>query len=91
MDAAVFAEPRSAIETLLKERSVENSGWGSRNYEMIRRAVSAMQDILDAGREGLDLNRYIHATQFLESVDWEARFAPGSERGNGVPPEPVGP
>ncbi len=77
LDAAVFAEHRKAAEKLLSERSVENSGWGSRNYERIRREVSAMKELLEAGRPGIELDLYINALQFLESVQWEARFVPG--------------
>ncbi|QEG40150.1 hypothetical protein [Roseimaritima ulvae] len=78
LDGAVFGEHRETILKLLNDRSVENSGWGSRNYEMIRREVSEMKEILEAGRDSIELNLYINALEFLESVEWEARFAPGT-------------
>lgn len=78
LDGAVFGEHRKAIVNLLNERSVENSGWGSRNFEMIRREVSEMKEILEAGRDAVELNLYINALEFLESVEWEARFTPGA-------------
>ncbi|WP_153556523.1 hypothetical protein [Roseimaritima sediminicola] len=85
LDSAVFAEHRKRVEGLLSDRSVDNSGWGSRNFEMIRREVAAMKEVLEAGRQTLDLNSYINALEFLESVEWEGRFAPGPD---GLPTNP---
>jgi len=36
-----------------------------------------MKELLEAGRPGIELDLYINALQFLESVQWEARFVPG--------------
>ncbi|QDS92573.1 hypothetical protein FF011L_13200 [Roseimaritima multifibrata] len=79
LDAAVFKSHRETVQQLLGARSADTSGWGSRNYDQIHEEIEAMKGILEAGRDGIDSNRYIHALRFLEQVDWEARFAPSDE------------
>ncbi len=79
LDAAIFSAHREQISELLVSRNENLAGWGSRNYEMVRREVETMKDLLETVRNSLDTNRYVHALRFLESIQWEARFAPDTE------------
>lgn len=79
LDAALFAPHREAIEELFAERTPSDSGRNSRNYEKIRTEVAAMKNLLEGGEQGLRTLKLIHAMRFLESVEYEARFAVGAK------------
>lgn len=85
LDADAFTEARESVEKRLAERSVENAGWGSRHYEMLRRDVEAMRKILEAGRKSLSPDQMVVADSFLDSVLWEGRFVPDAEQLTGAP------
>jgi hypothetical protein len=99
LDGEAFLPLREQIEARLMERSVQDSGYGSRNYEEIRRLVGTMRQMLQAEREMFPSHLYVRTQMFLDSVEWEARFLPAEDRvvaaenapapADEPPPEPV--
>ncbi len=89
LEADVLEPYRVTVEEALANRSVNEVGLGSRTYERVRRSVEAMRSILDRNKKSLPSHLYVNATQFLDSVQFESRFAPpGAENtaAEDVPP-----
>jgi hypothetical protein len=76
LDGDAFSGSRKEVQKHLSERSVENAGWGSRNYADLRQHVEAMRSLLDSARESLAPDQFVLADSFLDSVLWEGRFVP---------------
>lgn len=76
LEADVLEPYRITVEEALANRSVSEVGLGSRTYERVRRSVEAMRAILDRNRKSLPSHLYVNATQVLDSVQFESRFAP---------------
>lgn len=85
LEANVLEPYRQEIEEILRTRSVTDVGYGSRTHEQVRQLVDAMRAILDRNRKALPTNLYINATQFLDSVEFESRFPPPSNRVDDAP------
>ncbi len=82
LDSEVFRSARQAVEKHLSDRSIENAGWGSRNYAQLRAHVESMRSLLDAARESLPPDQFVLADSFLDSVLWEGRFVPDAAAAN---------
>lgn len=81
LQAEVLKPYRNGIDDALANRSLTDIGLGSRTYEVVRANTAAMQDILDRYRKDIPSYLYVNSTKFLESVLFEARFAPpGAEQ-----------
>lgn len=76
LQAQVLQPYRDGIDDALANRSLTENGLGSRTYEVVRANTAAMQDILDRYRKDIPSYLYVNSTKFLESVLFEARFAP---------------
>lgn len=84
LQAQVLQPYRDGIDDALANRSLTENGIGSRTYEVVRANTAAMQDILDRYRKDIPSYLYVNSTKFLESVLFEARFAPpGAEAPQG--------
>lgn len=76
LEADVLEPYRVTIEEALASRSVTDVGLGSRTYERVRLSVDSMREILERNRKSLPSHLYVNATRFLDSVQFESRFAP---------------
>ena len=76
LQARVLEPYRVGIDEALAQRSLTNNGIGSRTYEVVRANTAAIQDIIDRYRKDIPSYLYVDSTKFLESVLFEARFAP---------------
>lgn len=74
--ADVLQPYRERIEQILQARSITDVGYGSRTNEQVRLLVDEMREILDRNRRELPTHLYVNATRFLDSVEFESRFAP---------------
>lgn len=74
--ADVLQPYRERIEQILKTRTITDVGYGSRTNEQVRLLVNDMREVLDRNRRELPTHLYVQATQFLDSVEFESRFAP---------------
>lgn len=74
--ADVLEPYRERIEQILRARSITDVGYGSRTNEQVRLLVDEMRAILDRNRRELPTHLYVNATRFLDSVEFESRFAP---------------
>lgn len=87
--AEVLAPYRQAIDQAMAARSGEDAGLGSETYAVVRQMTGEMREILDRHVGELPTHLYVHATKFLDSVRYEARFAGpvdvSPENGNGAP------
>lgn len=93
LQAKVLEPYRVRIDQALATRSNDDYGFGSKAYEEVRSMSEAMQEILDRNRKAVPSHLYVHATQFLRSVAFEARFAPASKADDAAPavqPEDAG-
>ncbi|HXT61155.1 MAG TPA: hypothetical protein VN699_21120 [Pirellulales bacterium] len=75
-----FAAERAKIEELFAQRLADpqDAGLGTHNYRDIERAVAAMNDTLHSKVGQIGADEYIAAHKFLQSLGYEARFAPES-------------
>jgi hypothetical protein len=69
-----FDQQRAEIDRLASERTVDNSGVGSRNCEEIQQAVEQMKALLKAQIKSVRPEEYLNAKKFLENVASEARL-----------------
>lgn len=76
--ADVMQPYREKIEEVLRARSVDDVGYGSRTHEQVRQLVDAMRAILDRNKSEIPTHLYVNASRFLDSVEFESRFAPSS-------------
>ncbi len=76
-----FANDRSHIEALFGARDADPSaaGLGTANYREIKQAVMGMSDHLHSRIKEMGPDEYIPASKFLKSLEYEARFGPGTE------------
>jgi hypothetical protein len=75
-----FAAERAKIDDLFAKRLVDpqDAGLGTHNYRDIQQAVATMNDTLHAKVGKIGADEYIAAHKFLQSLGYEARFAPYS-------------
>lgn len=78
LQADVLEPYRQQIEEILRSRSITDVGYGSRTHEQVRQLVDAMRSVLERNRKELPTHLYVNADQFLDSVEFESRFAPPS-------------
>jgi len=71
---AEFAAERAAINQAISERTVENSGKGTANYEVIKSSVDRLDAKLKVQVDRLSTTESIAARKFLKSLAHEARF-----------------
>jgi hypothetical protein len=71
---------RGRLEALFANRTVSDSGVGSRLEVAVTRITSAMQQDLKTQISEMTANEYIAAKNFLRSLAYEARFMPGAEQ-----------
>jgi hypothetical protein len=64
---------RQLIDRLFGDRTAENSGLGSENYQAIHEAIGQMQEQLKDRIDTVSPMEYIQAKDFLRRVDYEAR------------------
>lgn len=69
---------RYELDKLFHERTAEDSGADSNNYAAVHKAVKEMLSQVGANIENLDIDQFITAQHFLNSLDYEARFKVGS-------------
>jgi hypothetical protein len=74
-----FAGRRAELERLMVERTMEESGLGTRNCEQIQTAVAQMKSALKARVRTLSAMDYLAAKSFLERLAHEARFVAGPD------------
>lgn len=68
-----FDEIRTALDQAVAERTVENSGIGSENYQQICQLVDLFESKLKASLNQLTTDESISARKFLASLKYEAR------------------
>jgi hypothetical protein len=71
-----FAAQRAQLEKLFGERVAGNFGVGSALYQGVSRATTEMKSTLKEQIRQLDPAEYLAARKFLDSLAYEARFAP---------------
>jgi hypothetical protein len=71
---AEYDAVRHAIDQAVAERTVDNSGVGSANYERIKNLTAAMNAKLRSEVDELSTSESIRARKFLQSLAYEARF-----------------
>jgi hypothetical protein len=70
---------RVQLDELFAAQNADNSGLGSENYREIRQVADAMVAGLRARFGEMDSAEYMQAKSFLDSLAYEARFAPRNE------------
>jgi len=70
------AAERARLEILFAERTPEDSGVGSAAYAEVRRLTRRMRELLAAQAKEMSVEEYAVARKFIESLAYEARFAP---------------
>ena len=76
LQAKTLEPYRVRIDNALANRSSTDVGYGSKTHEEVRLMTESMQEVLDRNRKKLPSHLYVNAVKFLESVTFEARFAP---------------
>jgi hypothetical protein len=71
---AEYSDLRLTLDKLYAERTPDNSGENSSNYEEIEKACNAMLDIVNSHVKELGIEEFITAKHFTQSLAYEARF-----------------
>jgi GNAT superfamily N-acetyltransferase len=72
-----FDADRLQLDDVFAHRNEEGSGVGSAVYAKVLRLTRDMRSILDQEYATMSQMEWIYAMRFLESLAYEARFAPG--------------
>jgi hypothetical protein len=72
---AQFSDVRYQIDQLFHNRTPDNSGVDSDTYVQIKQNCEAMDAVLKKRIQELPANTYMAAYHFIQSVEYEARFA----------------
>jgi hypothetical protein len=80
LDRDEFASSRAAVEHLFAERAARpySAGRGTRNFREIHRVTDEMHDALRTLLGTITADEFIAGNKFLNSIAYEARFAPDS-------------
>ena len=70
-----FAVERSAIDQLMADRNINNSGAGTENHDQISQLTSRMRGKLKEQINRLTPMQYVSAKKFLNSLEYESRHA----------------
>jgi hypothetical protein len=71
-----YASGRAELAQLFAERRSEKSGAGTSNCREIKRAVEGLKRQLARDAKHISIDEYTPARKFLDSLAYEARFAP---------------
>lgn len=74
-----FAAERDAIDEAIAKRTVSNSGVGSESHRAIDALTREMEATLKANIDNVSTDEYLAGKRFLQSLRYEARFAPGAD------------
>jgi hypothetical protein len=69
-----FATEREAIDRLMAERTMEDSGVGSANEQAISQLIGPMKAKLKGQIRTLSPSQYVQAKNFLESLEYEVQL-----------------
>lgn len=77
-DDARFAVDRTQLDRLMSDREAQ-AGVGSQHYREVVATTDALQAELQTMIDEISPTEYVQAKKFLNSVAYEARFAPNAE------------
>ena len=69
-----YRAEREAIDRLIAERTVNNSGLGSANGQAIKAAARQMKAKLKGQIRTISPSEYVQAKNFLSSLEYEAQL-----------------
>jgi GNAT superfamily N-acetyltransferase len=77
-----FEQYRVSLQDLFAHRREQNSGIGTETYNEVQQLTRQMREVLNREvptneHQVMTQMEWIHAARFLESLAYEARFAPG--------------
>lgn len=73
-----FAAQRKELDRLMADREAQ-AGVGSQHYRLVTQYTEEMKNELRDMMDTLSPTEYVQAKNFLNSVNYEARFVPGAE------------
>ena len=79
LESEVYAADRAAIDKVMARRTVADSGLGTDSHREIDALTRQMESKLRSRITTMSTTEYLAAKKFLQSLRYEARFAPGAD------------